>query len=164
LGAVDDATGHYRQKGHRVTAFCILIMLALLPVGANAAVGSRREMRASYLAEQIVSDLRNSSFTNASVLYPNAGALSVLTSFGLQTNGTYAVTCDAGENVLAATTAVNYTNGVNAGGANYLVQIAVLTNAIPNLSSVSVEVSAPAQSKLTSRTRYGFQTMIGNRQ
>ena len=57
-----------------------------------------------------------------------------------------------------------YTNGIGGGSANYLVQVTVQTNAIPNLSSISVEVSTPAQGALGSRSRFGFLTMIGNRQ
>jgi len=147
-----------------VTTFCIIILLGLLPVGINTALSSRRETRAAYMAEQVVGDLRSSSFTNASIISTNSGSLAVLTSFGLATNATCVLTCDGADNVLATATATQYTNGVSGNGANYLVQITVLPTTLTNLSSVSVEVSAPAQAALTSRTRFGFQTMIGNRQ
>lgn len=147
-----------------VTTFCIIILFSLLPVGVNTALESRRETRSSYLAEQIVSDLRSSSFTNATILCQTNGTLAPLTPFSLAVATTNCVSCDGGDNVLYQIASSQYAAGVSDPSANYLVQVAVTPTAITNLSSVSVEVSAPAQGALTSRTRYDFQTMIGNRQ
>jgi len=147
-----------------VTIFCVITLLALLPVGINTAQKSRAETRASYLAEQVVSDLRSSSFNNATIVCQTGGGLAALTSFGLNTNAVCVLTCDGADNILAMSTPSAYTNGIGGGSANYLVQVTVQTNAIPNLSSISVEVSTPAQGALGSRSRFGFLTMIGNRQ
>jgi uncharacterized protein (TIGR02598 family) len=147
-----------------VTTFCILILLGMLPVGVNTAQSSRRETRAAYLAEQIVGDLRSSPFTNSTIVCLTNGALAPLPSFSLATNGTCVLACDGEDNILAMSTPGFYTNGIGGTSASYLVQVTVQTNAIPDLSSVSVEVSAPAQAALIARSRFGFQTTIGNRQ
>jgi len=148
-----------------VTAFCVIAILGLFPVGANAAVKSRQETRAAYLAEEVVSDLRSSSFTNAAVLYQNGGGtLANLPSFNMAFGTTNYLMCDNGDNVLSTATAGQYASGVGSANANYLVQVTVLPTTLTNLSSISVEVSAPAQAALSVRSRYGFQTMIGNRQ
>jgi uncharacterized protein (TIGR02598 family) len=147
-----------------VTTFCILVLLGLLPVGVRTAQQSRGETRAAYLAEQVVSDLRSSPFTNSTILCLTGGVLANLPSFSMATNATCVMTCDGADNVLAISTPALYTNGIAGGSANYLVQVTVQTNAIPNLSTVSVEVSTPAQAVLGARSRFGFQTMIGNRQ
>jgi len=146
-----------------VTTFCLITLLALLPVGVNTAVKSRGETRAGYLAEQIVSDLRSSPFNNATILSLNGGTLTPLASISMATGSTNTLTCDAGDNVLGID-AAPYASPVTSAGANFLVQVIVTPATLPNLSTVSVEVSAPAQAPLSSRTRYGFQTMIGNRQ
>ena len=148
-----------------VTTFCIFVLLGLLPVGVNTAQNSRRETRAAYLAEQIVSDLRSSSFTNSTIVCLTNGGLAALpSSFNLATASTNCLACDGADNVLATATATQYANGVSGASVDYLVQVTVLPTALTNLSSVSVEVSAPAQAALTARSRFSFQTMIGNRQ
>jgi len=153
-----------------VTTVGIVAMLSLLPVGVNTALESRRETRTAYLAEQIVSDLRSSSFTNAAILTNNgSGALGVATNFNLGLASTNYLACDGAENVLSTATAAQYANGFSGASADYLVQITVVPTTLTNLSSVylssvSVEVSVPAQAVLSARSRYGFQTMIGNRQ
>jgi type II secretory pathway pseudopilin PulG len=156
-----------------VATFALVTILSLLPVGLRTAQQSRNQSRAAYLAEQIVSDLRSSSFNNASILSPNTAvpgspltALSAtinLAAAPATTNFLY-LQCDGQNNVLATATASQYANGVSTANVNYLVQIGASSAPITNLSTVSVEVSAPAQGALTSRSRYGFQTMIGNRQ
>jgi uncharacterized protein (TIGR02598 family) len=151
-----------------VTTFCIATIVTLLPVGLHTALNSRSQTRAAYLAEQIISDLRSSSFTNAAVLYPNplnGNALSALTSIDLSKASTNYLICDNGNNVLSSPATSNqYAMGITDTAGNYLVQITVVPAALAKISSVSVEISTPAQAALNSRLRYGFQTMIGNRQ
>lgn len=147
-----------------ITTFCIITLLALLPVGVNTAVKSRGETRASYLAEQIISDLRSSPFNSATILSSSGGSLAPLTPFSMATASTNVLACDAANNVLAMVPASQYAAAFAGTGTNYLVQVVVSPSALPNLSTVSVEVSAPAQAALASRSRYSFQTMIGNRQ
>ena len=147
-----------------VTTFCLITLLALLPVGVNTAVKSRGETRAGYLAEQIVGDLRSTPFNNATILSLNSGTLTPLAAFSMATASTTCLACDGANNVLTTATTSQYSSGIAGTSANYLVQVTVTPTALPNLSTVSVEVSAPAQAALSSRSRYGFQTMIGSRQ
>lgn len=151
-----------------VTSFGIVTILSLMPIGVHTALESRGQTRAAYLAEQIVSDLRSSSFTNASILYVDTNTpdapLTALTSFSLGASSTNCLQCDGANNVLATATSAQYTAGVSSADVNYLVQITVTPSVIDNLSTVSVEISTPAQAALTVRSRFGFQTMIGNRQ
>ncbi len=148
-----------------VTTFCIITLFSLLPIGVNTALESRRETRATYVAQQLVSDLRSSSFTNAAFLCMTNGELTPLTpSFSMVDAETNCVSCDGADNVLYGVSSSQYASGVFDPNANYLVQVAVVPASITNLSYVYVEVSGPAQAALASRTRYDFQTMIGNRQ
>jgi len=147
-----------------VTAFCLIVLIGMLPVGLTSARESRRETRAAYVAEQVASDLRASFFTNATILCQTNGALEPLVSFSLAETSTNCVTCDAQGNVLAAVPANQYASPVIGTSANYLVQVTVEPTGLTNLSTVFVEVSAPAQGALSARSRYGFETMIGNRQ
>ena len=147
-----------------VTTFCLITMLGLLPIGAGIALESRRETRAAYLAQQILGDLRSSSFTEATILCQTNGTLVALPSFSLADATTNCVTCDGDNNVLYQATANQYASGVSDTSANYLVQVTVQPSSLNNLSTISVEVSAPAQAPLSARSRYAFQTMIGNMQ
>lgn len=147
-----------------VAAFSITTIVSLFPVGLNAALESRRQTRAAYLAEQVIGDLRSSSFTNATIVYrENDGTLASLASFNLAVATTNFLTCDGENNVLSAATSDEYASGVKNTSASYLVQVTAEPMAINGLSKVSVEISVPAQAPLVSRSRYGFQTMIGNR-
>jgi len=150
-----------------VAAFCIIVLAGLLPVGLRTATESRRETRSFYLAQQIVSDLRASPFTSATILSSSSsGTLTTiaLSPPSLASASTNCVSCDAEGNVLAAIAPTQYALPLKSSSANYLVQIAVQPSPLANLSTVSVEVSAPAPAALSARSRYSFQTMIGNRQ
>jgi len=147
-----------------VTTFCIMVLLALLPVAVSTAQKSRGETRAAYLAEQIVSDLRSSSFANATIVSLTNGTLATLPAFGLATNSTYCVACDGANDVLATAAASQYASGDTSAGVDYLVQVTVVPTNLTNLAAVAVEVSAPAQAALGARMRYDFKTRIGNRQ
>lgn len=149
-----------------VTTIALVSIVSLFPVGLNSAASGRNQTRAAYLAKQLVSDLRSSPFTNAAVLFRNTnnGTLEVLTSFNLTTGATNFLACDQQNDVVALASPVQYASGMNDPGVNCLVQVSIVPTAWTNLCQVSLEVSAPAQAPLAARTRYGFQTMIGDKQ
>jgi type II secretory pathway pseudopilin PulG len=149
-----------------VTSFCLVSVVSLFPVGLNSAVGSRNQTRAAYLAKEIVSDIRSSSITNATLLYwdtTNAELGSLPLPGGnpdLTVNQPLYLACDTTNNIVSTATAAQYASGMNQPNINSLVQLSVSSTALPNLFQVSIEVSAPAQAALVARARYGFQTMI----
>jgi uncharacterized protein (TIGR02598 family) len=149
-----------------VASFCLVTILSLLPVGLHTAQVSRNQTRAAYVAEEIVGDLRSAPFTQAKILYEKSdGTLGTLASFTMTTPSTNYLACDGADNIVATVTAAQYSSGVGSAGTNFLAQVTVAPSILTtNLATVSVEVSTPAQSALSSRSRFGFQTMIGNRQ
>ncbi len=147
-----------------VVGFSVVAIFSLFPVGLKSALESRRETRANYLAEQIISDLRASPFTSASILYRKTdGQLDALSSFSLASPTTVVLGCDEKENILQSLSSTDYTSGVRNSTVEYLVQVKVEPTAFANLSQISVEVSAPAEAPLAGRSRYGFFTLIGRR-
>lgn len=149
-----------------VTTVCLVSVVSLFPVGLNAAVGSRNQTRAAYLAKEIVSDIRTSSITNATLMYWNAGNADLEPlpegnpGLDLTANQPLYLACDTTNNIVATATAGQYANGLAQPNVISLVQLSVTPTALTNLFQVSIEVSTPAGAALTTRSRYGFQTMI----
>jgi type II secretory pathway pseudopilin PulG len=152
-----------------IISFSVVLILGLFPVGLKSAQESRIETRASYLAGQIIDDLRSSPFNAAAILYRENGALETLPSVDLTTSTTFALGCDDNDNVIMQVPAADYEDGSNATGVKYLAQVSIATppadfSAFPNLAQVIVEISYPATAQKTNRTRYVFFTLIGQKQ
>lgn len=150
-----------------VTAFSVVTIFALLPVGLNTAQASRRDTRAAYLAQQIIGDLRSSSFTSAVIFYRDTDnslkPLSTPPPLDLTVASTNFLAANEQDDVVSTpVSSAQYNSGMNTVGVTYLVQVTVLPM-LNNLSQVSVEVSSPAQGPVGVRSRYGFQTMIANK-
>ncbi len=147
-----------------VVGFSVVAIFSLFPVGLKSALESRRETRAAYLAEQIISDLRSTPFDAATLLYRKSdGQLDALTPFSLASTTTLVLGCDGTENIVKTLSSAIYTSGINDSAVEYLVQVKVEPAAFSNLAKVSVEISAPAAAPLAGRSRYGFFTTIGRR-
>jgi uncharacterized protein (TIGR02598 family) len=152
-----------------ITAFCVVTIFALLPIGLNTAQSSRRDTRAAYLAQQIIGDIRSSSFTNAVILSRASDnsltPLPMSAPLNLSTPSTNYLAGSEQDDVLSTpVSAAQYGSGLNTAGVDYLIQLSVLPTSLTNLTQVTVEVSSPAQGVLGVRSRYSFETMIANKQ
>lgn len=143
-----------------IVSFVIIAILGLFPIGFKNAQESRRETRASYIAEQIVKDIQSPASTNVRVFYGSTPPLSSL-RLNLAMGGTNVFGCDSANRLSVLLGAEEYKNVNNDSSLDFLVQIAVTPAlAFSNLARLDVEVSAPAAAPLASRSRYYFTTLV----
>lgn len=148
-----------------IVSFCLLALYGLLPMGYKNAQDSRRETRAAFIAEQVVSDLRTSTFNNAAVLLSDANNnLRVSLPLDLGTTDDHFFGCDSENRLTGEVTSAEYNSGVTDGNVEFLSQIKIETTTFKDLSRVLVEVSAPPNVPLSARQRYSFVTFITKRQ
>ncbi len=144
-----------------IVSVAVVAIFGLLPVAYRSALESRRETQAAFVAEQIIGDLRMSSFTNARIISLGGGEPEALPGFSLAVSGTRAVAGDEQNRVTREITAADYDAGLTDESLSFLARIRVEPAGLGNLSKVEVEVSAPAAAPLSARSRQGFFTLIG---
>lgn len=147
-----------------IVSFALVAIFGLLPTGYKSAIESRRDTRSAFIAEQIVSDLRASSFSNATILCKGSdGKLTALTPIDLRASGTRVLACDGQDSILKELAISDYDSSYTGAEAEYLARIKTTPTGLSNLFQIEVEVSAPPAAPLSSRTRRGFFTFIGAR-
>jgi prepilin-type N-terminal cleavage/methylation domain-containing protein len=145
-----------------IIAFAVIAIYGLFPVGYRAGLDSRRETQATYIAEQLIGDLRAASSATAPILYGTDPASPKTFSIDLRTAGTYYLAADSGNVLIGPSTSGNYENSTQTPNVSYLTSIKIDPNTgFDNLTRVEVEVSAPAEAPLKNRSRFGIVTFIG---
>jgi uncharacterized protein (TIGR02598 family) len=139
-----------------VIAFAIVGIMGLFPVAMKSAQESQRETRATFIAQQIFSDLRTGTGTNRFIITgTNLGTNTINLSAGTNLFLAY----DSAGAVLGTSAPSSFTNGV--ADAAFLANVSVNTNTgVPNLSQVQTTVEAPAAAASSNRSRYTFVTLM----
>lgn len=142
-----------------VIAFAIVGIMGLLPVAMRTAQESRRETRATLIAQQIFSDLRLAKGTNR-MLTLVVNPPSALTNFSLATETAPAyIAYDADGIAGPAVTAVEFPNSFP--NADFLAEVSVWTNTgLSGLSRVQAVIETPAVAASTNRSKYTFVTLM----
>lgn len=143
-----------------VTAFALIGVIGLIPVAMKSAQESRRETRATLIAQQIFSDLRVQSGTNRLVVGgPSAAdAGGLMTDFSLALNGNTVFLAYGPDGAgVAGTSGGAFTNGCPS--AHFLARVEVDAG-VPHLSRVQATIEAPAAAPTTNRSKYAFVTLI----
>ena len=143
-------------------AFALVGIMGLVPVAMKSAQESMRETRATFIAQQIFSDLRTGTGTNRMYVRGPAPTNSswVVTNFSLATdNNTAFLAYDqAGAGLTNNLSSAGPVTDVNA---IYIATVTVQTNTgVPNLSQVQATIEAPAAAASTNRSRYTFVTLM----
>jgi len=148
-----------------ITGFALVAILGMFPVALKAAELSKRETRATLIAQNVMADLKTGSFTDTAIW---TGESLTETNRRIPLNlgnaGAYFAAFNADGASLGITNLAGsqYTNGLPVPDAVFMTRVAVSTNAAStNLAHVLVEVSAPASGPLTNRSLYHFATLIG---
>lgn len=145
-----------------ITAFCLLALYGLFPVAFKNAIDSRRETRAAFLAEQIVSDLRNSSFSNAILISkPTGEAPRPLSSMSLAVQASRYFACNSENQIVNELTESEFSGGVSNPSVESLVAVRIEPTGFTNLSRIVIEVEAPPGVLAAHRASTGFSTLIG---
>lgn len=146
-----------------IIAFAVVAIFGLLPVGYRTGWEGRQETRSAYLAEQVLSDLRASQATRATIFYGADHAALKSLPVDLTTAGDYFLSADASSRLTdVVASQEEYQRGVK--GAGYLSRITVTPDVVlPDLARVEVEVSGPAEAPLASRLRFNTVTLVGVR-
>ena len=138
-----------------IVSFAVLAIVGMMPVAMKSAQDSMRQTDATLIAQRIFSELKTGS-----------GALRTIT---LSPNGTPRIldlSANSTNNFLAFKengTAHDYVNSAPATDAyDFYAQISVTTNiGASNLSSVQIDIGAPAAAPPAARTTNSFTTLIG---
>ncbi|MDX2082355.1 MAG: hypothetical protein SFU53_16350 [Terrimicrobiaceae bacterium] len=147
-----------------VIAFALVGIMGMFPVAMRSAQESQRETRATFIAQQIFSDLRSGSGTNRVLVATNAQppGTSGLVTIGLNTNGSnYFIGFDANGQPVGPLAAAAFTDGTADVAISFAARVAVNTNTgLSNLSRVETTVETPAAAPSTNRSRYSFVTLM----
>ena len=138
-----------------IVSFAVLAIVGMMPVAMKSAQDSMRQTDSTLIAQRIFSELKSGS-----------GALRTIT---LSPNGTPRIldlSANSTNNFLAFKengTAHDYVNSAPATDAyDFYAQISVTTNiGASNLSSVQIDIGAPAAAPPAARTTNSFTTLIG---
>lgn len=146
-----------------VIAFALVGIMGMFPVAMRSAQESQRETRATFIAQQIFSDLRSGTATNRFVISttnqpPGPGDL---VTVGLNTNGTNFVGFGADGRPVRTITSGDFSGGTPDVALAFLARVAVNTNTgLSNLSRVETTIETPAAANTTNRSRYSFVTLM----
>ena len=138
-----------------IVSFAVLAIVGMMPVAMKSAQDSMRQTDSTLIAQRIFSELKTGS-----------GAVRTIT---LSPNGTPRIldlSANSTNNFLAFKengTAHDYVNSAPATDAyDFYAQISVTTNiGASNLSSVQIDIGAPAAAPPAARTTNSFTTLIG---
>ncbi len=138
-----------------IVSFAVLAIVGMMPVAMKSAQDSMRQTDSTLIAQRIFSELKSGS-----------GAVRTIT---LSPNGTPRIldlSANSTNNFLAFKengTAHDYVNSAPATDAyDFYAQISVTTNiGASNLSSVQIDIGAPAAAPPAARTTNSFTTLIG---
>jgi len=148
-----------------ITGFALVAILGMFPVALKAAELSKRETRATLIAQNLVSDLRSGPFTDTAIYTGESLADSNRRiPIDLSLDATYYAGFDSEGAPLGITNLASsqYSNGIPVADATFLAQIAVSRPpSSTNLAHILAEVTAPAAGPLTNRSLYHFATLIG---
>ncbi|MFZ4598340.1 MAG: type IV pilus modification PilV family protein [Terrimicrobiaceae bacterium] len=141
-----------------VIAFALVGIMGLFPVAMKSAQESMRETRATFIAQQIFSDLRTGTGTNRFLLV--GAAPTATTPLSLADNSASVVVLFDNNAVATGTNgATTFSNA--APSAAFVANVTVQTNTgVPNLSQVQATIEAPAAAASTNRSRYTFVTLM----
>ena len=138
-----------------IVSFAVLAIVGMMPVAMKSAQDSMRQTDSTLIAQRIFSELKSGT-----------GAVRTIT---LSPNGTPRIldlSANSTNNFLAFKengTAHDYVNSAPATDAyDFYAQISVTTNiGASNLSSVQIDIGAPAAAPPAARTTNSFTTLIG---
>lgn len=137
-----------------VISFALVGIMGLFPAAMKSALESQRETRATLIAQQIYSDLRSGTGTNAPLTINSTGGSRVWTNLNLST---------------PSTTQIYYSDSGNPVGTSetpsslFLVTISVAPDTpAGNLSRVQSDIETPVAAPANARSRYTFVTLMNH--
>lgn len=148
-----------------IVVFALVAIIGLLPVAVKTSAGSERETQATFIAQNIFSDLvsgygpTNTFITSGEDVLEPGGR----TAVNLAADSDKYVIYNLQGQPMGTSTASKF---ITPQGSNavYGAKIAIRRNpAATNLSRVEVQVETPVDAPGTNRTRYKFVTELPNR-
>lgn len=149
-----------------IVVFALVAILGLLPVAMKSSATNERETQATFIAQNIFSDLASGAApTNTFIIkgpevYEPAGLLKINLA---AKSVNYLVYNDQGA-PLGEATPSEFALPITTTNAIYGAKVSIRQDgSTPNLSQVSVQVEVPLTAPSAARTRYQYATEIRNR-